>query len=460
MSVQRVPGAGTRRPAARPRGLVLLVSAALAAALVAGVVGFGGLLNQPSIVVDVSPSPTTEATPNPTDDASIATPTVTPSPSIAATCPGFEAPLQPRFTNVRLPGKTTSPLGEPVVAGCAVWVPSGENGGGIHRIDLATGKVTNSISNPTPASLRTARSSVLPAGTRIQPSLTQYSSTSCRSLPLKRMPMSYSQIGRVVVRAARVDGEAVGQVAGRVGIGRGRSGRVVHPRIVSAPWPAATRKPMLLAVLSGVLASRRDAVAVAVRVVAQERAAAQRAALARRLETRSPRTTPRRCRTTLYRPKPLGSQGARRDRARLPARRRRVREVAVPDVAARHARRRRAARRPRDSACRQAAARGVLPLGLGRQPRAGPGAVGRASCQDTCTTGWSGRRGRASPGLRGAASRRPRPAATTAGRRDLADAARARAGGHLQVEHERSAEPLGVGDVAGGAHELGELARW
>jgi hypothetical protein len=54
-----------------------------------------------------------------------------------------DAPLDLRITTLNLPGKTTSPLGPPIVAGCAIWVTSGENGGGFHRIDSATGAVTN-----------------------------------------------------------------------------------------------------------------------------------------------------------------------------------------------------------------------------------------------------------------------------------------------------------------------------
>jgi hypothetical protein len=167
MSVERVPGPLARPPATRSRGLMLLVAAALVAVLLAGVVGFGGLLNRPSVVVDASPTPTTDATANPTDHASIApSPSVTPSPSIAAACPGVEAPLEPRFTNVRLPGKTTAPLGEPVVAGCAIWVPSGQNGGGIHRIDLATGKVTNSDPTEVPSGIAVNGDELWAVGTR------------------------------------------------------------------------------------------------------------------------------------------------------------------------------------------------------------------------------------------------------------------------------------------------------
>ena len=144
-SVRRAGGPLVRPNASRPRNLALLVAVALVAALVAGVVGFGGLFNRQNAVIDVSPSPTAIATANPTPSSSIApSPSVEPTPPAAAACPGVEAPKEVRITEVELPGKITSPLGPPVVAGCAVWITSGQNGGGIHRIDLATGKVTNS----------------------------------------------------------------------------------------------------------------------------------------------------------------------------------------------------------------------------------------------------------------------------------------------------------------------------
>jgi hypothetical protein len=145
-SVRRASGPLVRPNTSRPRHLALLVAVALVAALVAGVVGFGGLLNRQNAVLDASPSPTATPTSNPTPTSSIApSPSVEPTPSAAAvSCPGVEAPKEVRITEVLLPGKKTSPLGRPVVAGCAVWITSGQNGGGIHRIDLATGKVTNS----------------------------------------------------------------------------------------------------------------------------------------------------------------------------------------------------------------------------------------------------------------------------------------------------------------------------
>jgi hypothetical protein len=160
-SVTRVRGRTVGPSAPRSRGLVLLVTALLAA-LVAGVVGFGGLLDRRNVIVEVSPSPTPDATLSPTDDASI-----TPTPSVAAAaCPGVEAPPEPRITELPLPGKTTAPLGEPTVAGCAIWVPSGQNGGGIHRIDLATGKVTNSDPTEVPSDIETSGDELWAIGTR------------------------------------------------------------------------------------------------------------------------------------------------------------------------------------------------------------------------------------------------------------------------------------------------------
>ena len=70
----------------------------------------------------------------------------------------------------------------------------------------------------------------------------------------------------------------------------------------------------------------------------------------------------------------------------------------------------------------EAAARGVLPLGLGRQPRARPArSRPRRRASDTCTTGWSPRSvERRTAGLRDGASRRRAPAATTGAGRDRA----------------------------------------
>jgi hypothetical protein len=114
-------------------------------------------MNGQNIIVDASPSPTTPSTANPTDNPSIApTPSDAPSPSEAPTpstatvaCPGLEAPQDVRISDLNLPGNTTSPLGNPVVAGCALWITSGANGGGIHRIDVTTGAKTN----PNPAEI-------------------------------------------------------------------------------------------------------------------------------------------------------------------------------------------------------------------------------------------------------------------------------------------------------------------
>jgi outer membrane protein assembly factor BamB len=58
-------------------------------------------------------------------------------------CPGVEHPSELRITTIVLPDKRTGPFGRPVIAGCAVWITSGDNFGGIYRVDLATGEVTN-----------------------------------------------------------------------------------------------------------------------------------------------------------------------------------------------------------------------------------------------------------------------------------------------------------------------------
>jgi hypothetical protein len=145
MRVQRASGSYLRPVPHRTRGLALLVAAATVIAVLSGAIGIGGLLTSQNAIFIASPSPTNQTTPNPTVE-----PTTAPSPSITATptavaanCPGLAAPQQVRITKLNLPGKTTSPLGAPLALGCAIWVTSGENGGGIHRYDLATKALTN-----------------------------------------------------------------------------------------------------------------------------------------------------------------------------------------------------------------------------------------------------------------------------------------------------------------------------
>ena len=146
-SVRRAPGPLGRPAASRSRSLALLAAAAvLVAAVVAGALAAGGSFDPLNAVVDPSANQTAEPTANPTDPTTAPTPTDKPTPSAAAACPGVETPPEPRISDLDLPGKRTSPLGQPLVAGCAFWVASGENGGGIHRIDMATG--AKSISNP------------------------------------------------------------------------------------------------------------------------------------------------------------------------------------------------------------------------------------------------------------------------------------------------------------------------
>jgi hypothetical protein len=142
--VRRVPGPIGRPAATRRRSLALLAAATLlVAGLIAGALGVGGFFAPQNPIADPSARPTAETTTNPSP-TNASTPTSPPSQPAAVACPGVEAPKELRFSDLGLPGKTTSPLGAPVMAGCALLVTSGENGGGIHRIDLATGAVTNS----------------------------------------------------------------------------------------------------------------------------------------------------------------------------------------------------------------------------------------------------------------------------------------------------------------------------
>ena len=109
----------------------LLIVALLGAALVGSRVAPELPLVKPPAQIVVHPSATP---PDPTSAS-----TVPASPF----CPGVEPPATIRITDVALPDIDSGPLGRPVVAGCAVWMPSGDNGGGIHRVDLLTGAVTN-----------------------------------------------------------------------------------------------------------------------------------------------------------------------------------------------------------------------------------------------------------------------------------------------------------------------------
>jgi hypothetical protein len=94
-------------------------------ALVAGVLVGCGLLPSPSTVTsdDDPPGPTPV--------------------SVDGDCPAVSPPNELRITEVVVPDIDTGPFGRPVIAGCAVWITSGDNFGGIHRVELATGAVTN-----------------------------------------------------------------------------------------------------------------------------------------------------------------------------------------------------------------------------------------------------------------------------------------------------------------------------
>lgn len=112
------------------RGYVLAILAGLLIALLVGVAVVGSGLE------DRSPFAIT-----PIDGSQ--EPRTTTSPIEPSDCPGVERPSELRVTELVLPDIDTGPLGRPVIAGCAVWFTSGDNNGGIHRVDLATGAVTN-----------------------------------------------------------------------------------------------------------------------------------------------------------------------------------------------------------------------------------------------------------------------------------------------------------------------------
>ena len=205
--------------------------------------------------------------------------------------------------------------------------------------------------------------------------------------------------------------------------------------------------------LDGVGAARSDAVAVAVRVVAQERAAAQRPRWPpSSASAHHSQTLPQ----TLKRPKPLARRCGRRSAraASRPAARSGTRRERRCSAARR---RRRAVRRPRRSAALRGRRAPRAPIrlrsaGACRPRRSTPSHRSRTRARP------DGRRdhGRASPAPRGAAMTHPPPAATTAGRHHGRRRGPRRRR-HLQVEDERAAEALGIGDVARGADEGGEL---
>jgi hypothetical protein len=109
----------------------LLIVALLGAAVVGSRVAPAPPLVTPPARIVVGPSPTP---PDPTSASSV---------PASPFCTGVEPPATVRISDLVLPDIDTGPLGRPVVAGCALWMPSGDNGGGIHRVDLLTGAVTN-----------------------------------------------------------------------------------------------------------------------------------------------------------------------------------------------------------------------------------------------------------------------------------------------------------------------------
>ena len=213
--------------------------------------------------------------------------------------------------------------------------------------------------------------------------------------------------------------------------------------------------------------ARRHPIAVAVRLVAQVRAAADDAA--RRggpvgsTSGRSPtRVEPVRA-PLPHVPRGVEAGRSRSARRRRPARCRGSRrpgccrgEGPLPDVAAVHAARLELVA-PGEPRLLEPSPRRVLPLRLGRQAHVGPVAVRRASSHDTWTTGWSSRPSIEDCGPLGMGPVGPEHLAPPWG---LDDAA-----GRLEViweqaaEHERPAFDLGRRAMAGRRDERARTAR-
>ena len=129
-AVGRVGPIGRSSTPALSRGLVLAILVGLLfIALVGAALVGSGVLPRPPFAV-VPPDATQRATSNPSSSAE-------PDPC------SDKSPTELEITEFVVPDTDTGPLGRPVIAGCAAWIPSGDNFGGIHRIDLATGAISN-----------------------------------------------------------------------------------------------------------------------------------------------------------------------------------------------------------------------------------------------------------------------------------------------------------------------------
>lgn len=94
---------------------------------------------------DVRPpvvSPPTDLAPDSTTSTTTAVPTAPATGAPSGDCAAVSAPAAVRVTELDLPDIDSGPLLRPAAAGCAIWIPSGDNDGGTHRIDLMTGAVS------------------------------------------------------------------------------------------------------------------------------------------------------------------------------------------------------------------------------------------------------------------------------------------------------------------------------
>ena len=138
--VTRLGPTSVHQTLALSRGTVLAIVVGLLVIALVGIALVGtGLVPRPRFAVE---PPEASPTARSTSSESSPNPSEFPASAVTPACPGVERPSELRITTVVLPDKRTGPFGRPVIAGCAVWITSGDNFGGIYRMALGTGEVT------------------------------------------------------------------------------------------------------------------------------------------------------------------------------------------------------------------------------------------------------------------------------------------------------------------------------
>jgi len=122
-----------------PGFVMLMIAGLLIVALAAAAAFVGSQLSDVRLPVV---NPPAELVPDSTKSTTTAVPTAPPTGVPSADCAAVSAPAAVRVTELDLPDIDSGPLLRPAAAGCAIWIPSGDNDGGTHRIDLVTGAVS------------------------------------------------------------------------------------------------------------------------------------------------------------------------------------------------------------------------------------------------------------------------------------------------------------------------------